>query len=110
MVLMGVQMDLEAFREQLVVWGITPNVLMFIGVASVITLFFSVRVVIKWYLGIHALHDDVRSMKKQLSDIQLLLSMPQDAPKILTDEFDKDEATSEKPKIAKSDNFRLTNH
>lgn len=103
-------MDLEAFREQLVVWGITPNVLMFIGIISIITLFFSVRVVVKWYLGIHALQDDLRTMKKQLSDIHVLLAMPEDAKTVLTDDFEKDEAASAKPKAAKSDSFRLTNH
>jgi len=106
----GGAMDLEAFREQLVVWGITPNVLMFIGIISIVTLFFSVRVVVKWYFGIHAIQDDLRTMKKQLSDIQVLLSMPQNPQTVLTDDFEKEEAASTKPKAAKSDSFRLTNH
>lgn len=101
-------MDLEAFRQQLVVWGITPNVLMFIGIASIITLFFSVRVVIKWYFGIHALQNDLQSMKKQLNDIQLLLTASGMSQTILTEEIEPPaDFTISEPK---NENFRLTNH
>ena len=102
-------MDLETFREQLVIWGITPNVLMFIGIAALITLFFSLRVVTKWFIGNLQLQDDITSIKKQLSDIQLQLSMPSTVlKKNLTDDIE--EAANIKSTTSSTESFRLTNH
>ena len=102
-------MDLETFREQLVIWGITPSVLMFVGVGALITLFFSLRVVTKWFIGTYELQEELKTITKQLSDIQMQISLSAAAlKKELHDDLDA--AAEQKTVANKSDSFRLTNH
>lgn len=103
-------MDLEAFREQLVVWGITPQVLAGIGLAAVITLFFSLRIVAKWFFGIQQLHDELTLVRKQLSDLQAQLMLASVTVKndLIDDEIEK--AANHQLAAPKSESFRLTNH
>jgi hypothetical protein len=100
-------MDLESFRQQLIIWGITPNVLIAIGIASLVTLFFSLRIVIKWFLGLQHLQDELAAVRKQLVEIQMQLSLP-NAP--LKKEIADEEDNHHPPIKKSSESFRLTNH
>jgi hypothetical protein len=100
-------MDLETFREQLVIWGITPKILIVIGVLSIVTLFFSLRIVTKWFLGIQYLQDELGLMRKQLTDIQTQISMTKTT---LREDLDDESEESTPQKRSTNDSFRLTNH
>ena len=101
-------MDLEAFREQLVIWGITPNILAGLGIASIITLFFSLRVVAKWFFGFYQIQDELAIVRKQLASIQAQLMLGSTGLKTEL-QTDVEIPTDIKSKT-KSESFRLTNH
>lgn len=67
-------MDIEVFRQHLNEWGVNAQVLALVGVVSLILLFISVRVVLKWYLGIQSLEDEISAARRQLSAMQAQLN------------------------------------
>jgi hypothetical protein len=101
-------MDLEAFREQLVIWGVTPQVLAAIGVVSLIILFFSLRITTKWFMGFYQIQDELTQVRKQLAIIQSQLTMNNATPNKLQDALDEPVGIKATP--SKTDAFRLTNH
>ena len=103
-------MDLETFRDQLVVWGITPQVLVAIGICSIITLFFSLRVVAKWFMGFYELQSEMQQVRKQLADMHTLLTVNTVAIKKELQEEIQESVSIKAAVTSKVDSFRLTNH
>lgn len=92
-------MDIETFRQNLTTWGLTPQVLVMIGVTSFILLVVSVRVVLKWYLGIQRLQDDLTTIREQLAAIR------KDIAKLDMGSVDD---SMEKTNVHAAETFRLT--
>lgn len=66
----GTHMDVEQFRQYLNDWGVTAQVLAVIGLTSFIVLVISVRIILKWYLGIQLIQDEIAIVRSQLDTIQ----------------------------------------
>ena len=67
-------MDIEQFRQHLTDWGVNAQVLAVIGITSLVLFMFSLRVVLKWYLGLQNLESQLARAREQLSDIQKRLA------------------------------------
>ena len=102
-------MDIEIFRQQLTDWGVNAQVLTVIGGISLALLVISVRVVLKWYLGIQHLEAEIAAARRQLAAMQEQLGKME-----LQSDFDassfkkKEEKTGTDDAAAKDRPFRLT--
>lgn len=63
-------MDLGQIQQWLQSAGITPAVLVLIGVVALITLFFTSREIVSWYLKIPSLKDEVRLLRDEILDLK----------------------------------------
>jgi len=61
-------------RESIDQWGVTTQTL--IAVAFVAGIFFilSLREVMTWFLRVHALRDDVKSLRKDIAELKALIN------------------------------------
>ncbi len=99
-------MDLEGIRQSLTDLGITQEVLLAIGGMSLFVFLISVRFVMKWYLGIQHVHDELRLLRKQIEELRFELS--RQAMKVETPAAPAAEAAAQYVPQKSPETFRLT--
>ena len=101
--------DIDALQSQLLNMELsTPKLIAIAGVALIL-LFLSLRVLIRWYLGIERVAEDLKMVRRQLNEIQIKLagmSALEDGP-IEESMADSVPAAGEVIPPAKTDTFRL---
>jgi hypothetical protein len=97
-----VEFDFEMLRSFLTDLGATPRSLLIVAAIASIMFFFSFRALLNWYLGTQQLLEEVRVMRRQLTEVHTAMK----ANQTIATEKSKFE---EKPVAAKpADTFRLT--
>lgn len=68
-------LNIEHFQSQLFNLELTPEKLLVIAGIATLVLIFSVRILLRWYLGIETHRDEIQLLRRQLNDIQVRLAM-----------------------------------
>lgn len=63
-------MIIESIQQFLTDLNLTENHLLFIGAMALISLFFSMRALVKWYLGVDQLRAELQSIRADLKAIK----------------------------------------
>lgn len=69
----------QDWRGQLEDWGVNNQSLYVIGVVAAVLFLLSLREVSAWYFKINKIRDEVRELRGQMSDLQILLRETRDS-------------------------------
>jgi hypothetical protein len=99
-------LDIDALQTKLMSMDLSTQKLAAIALIAFVILIFSVRALIRWYLGIEGLSDEFKLVRRQLNEIQIKLAVMS----ALKEDASPEESTAavnEPLPPAKTETFRL---
>lgn len=82
---------IQNFRSSIDQWGVTAETLLAVAFLATVMFVLSLREVATWFLRVHSLRDEVRSLRKDIAELKGMMATSGPSPIAVTIEEEEEE-------------------